>query len=602
MIRKIGVKACSLLLCLCILAGLASCQFGGSDSERFERFSNEVFLSSVASDGLTLHFRLRDPSAYGITEIPLLGDILPDEEEEDADYSETRKTLESFNYNKLTTDQQILYEIFDNNLRLNEASDKFDYYSEINGYYSGVQADLPFSFAEYDFAHDQDVENYFLLLGDVPRYFEDAVTYQKKRVELGLFMSDASLDETLKAMDEFTAEPEKNVLIASFTERLDEMPDLSSEKRQEYIDKNKDLVMNTILPAYQKLRSDLSSMRGSGKNDNGVCYLPDGKEYYTIIAQARTGLDITPDEMATKIDEEMFRIIGSLQILVQRDPAIFDKYEQTLEELRIPKDPAETIRLFETEADKYFPAIDTVDFTVNEVPKSLQSNTSAAFYVNPPLDFEKENVIYFNPAFASSDLSLASTLAHEGYPGHLYQTNYFRTVTDDLSRKVMGPLGYLEGWATYVESYIYDFLGVKDKNVIEYFQLFDSLNRMMSARVDIGIHYEGWTLAQLKNYMGSFGITDDEAISGTFSQILSNPGAFLPYTMGKLEIDRLRNKAQRELGDQFDLVAFHKALLDCGPAFFSTVEKRLDAYIEQAKHPDTTNGAESGTQESAKAA
>ena len=170
-----------------------------------------------------------------------------------------------------------------------------------------------------------------------------------------------------------------------------------------------------------------------------------------------------------------------------------------------------------------------------------------------------------------------TTLAHEGFPGHLYQTVMSYEAGLSPARAMLNFPGYVEGWATYVEMLSYQYAGL-DENVATLMALNQSALLSLYATTDLGIHYEGWTFADVLAFWDDYGISDQKALREVYELIVEEPAHYLKYYVGYLEFLELKEKAQETYGNDYSDVAFHQAVLDIGPAPFSIIEKYLDEY------------------------
>ena len=193
------------------------------------------------------------------------------------------------------------------------------------------------------------------------------------------------------------------------------------------------------------------------------------------------------------------------------------------------------------------------------VHESMEDFLSPAFYLTPPIDTQTPNTIYINRASTTSNLELFTTLAHEGFPGHLYQTVYFSRENVDPVRHLFTCGGYIEGWATYVESYAYGYADA-DPALTRLLWLNRSINLNLYCLLDIGIHYHGWDLSQVTRYLRLFGITDQEA-AGNLSVYHRDPANYLRYYVGYLGFCDLKNAAEKEEGNSFQLKEFTEKFL-----------------------------------------
>lgn len=165
------------------------------------------------------------------------------------------------------------------------------------------------------------------------------------------------------------------------------------------------------------------------------------------------------------------------------------------------------------------------------------------------------------------------TLAHEGFPGHLYQTVYARGKKLPLVRELFHFPGYIEGWAEYVEFYSYG-LGLEgDLAVME--RLYNSLNIALHAYIDLSVHYSGWDAEKVQDFLTNYGIASSEVARMMLERMVEDPANYLSYYVGNLEFSRLRDQAEKLWGDAYSLKEYHRFVLDLGPAPFYLIEKRM---------------------------
>jgi uncharacterized protein (DUF885 family) len=202
------------------------------------------------------------------------------------------------------------------------------------------------------------------------------------------------------------------------------------------------------------------------------------------------------------------------------------------------------------------------------VQEEMEEFLSPAFYMIPAIDNMENNTIYINRSHLPDDLNLFTTLAHEGYPGHLYQTTYYASTNPAPIRSLLDFGGYTEGWATYAE-YISYYLTGLPKAQSSLLQHNDSLILGLYSLADIGIHYDDWSLHDTICFFNKYGITNTESIQNIYQLIIGDPANYLKYYIGYLEFLELKKEAIRIKGKNFTEKDFHEAVLSVGPAPFT---------------------------------
>ena len=201
----------------------------------------------------------------------------------------------------------------------------------------------------------------------------------------------------------------------------------------------------------------------------------------------------------------------------------------------------------------------------------MEEHLSPAFYMIPAIDNIGENVIYINQGHMGNDLTLFTTLAHEGYPGHLYQTVFYESTDPDPIRSLMDFGGYVEGWATYAEMGSY-YLAPLSREQAVILQKNSSIILGLYALADMGIHYDGWSRMDAIAFFSNYGITDADTVEEIYELIIGSPANYLKYYIGYVEFLELKKDWVEEKGEKFSQKEFHEAVLEVGPAPFEIVE------------------------------
>lgn len=542
-------------------------------------FTREIFTDAVSTDALTLHFELKDPSAYDIDldtidlgRINLQNPI--DTFVSDISTDALRQELHDFDYEELTEKQQQTYDILDEFLETEQTYDSktLFYYPEYLSSTSGTQSLLPVMMSEYAFYSPADVDDYLLLLQDFPDCFNNILDYEQEKADAGLFMSDESADEVIASCQSFIEDPDNNMLIEVFPEKLESVSGLSDSDKADYIKRNDQAVHDYVIPAYQSLIKGMEALKGSGTNENGLCYFDHGKEYYEYLVKSQTGSDKTPEELIEWLDDTLQNTIVQMALLLSSDDSLADKLDEAIDISE--NDPKIILQTLQSSLKEDFPDAVSSQYTLKYVPESLEDSMNPAFYMIPPVDVTDSNVIYLNNSQITDNLSLFTTLAHEGYPGHLYQQSAFSATDPDPLRQAMNFLGYVEGWATYAENMSYTWTGLDD-NLARCLQLNQDITLALYGRIDLGIHYEGWTTDDVTEFLSDYGLDDDETVHSVFRAIVSDPASYLPYCIGYMEFKELRDDTEETMGDDFNLKEFHQCILNIGPCSFDVLEKYI---------------------------
>lgn len=554
-----------------------------SQTQLFDTYLNDSFLEVAGDNLLDSRFLVRYPENFGLTDVPkVLGSIDFDVlDNPKADWQKDYDELTAFVYNDLTPEQQMIYDLLLHDLEEVKPVVELSYYGEMNSPLLGTQTNLPSTLAEFRISTVQDAYDYVEMLGSTPDYFDQMLEYQRRRSAKGLFMPDSMLEETIQSCDNFVKNPEENMLLDTFTTRLDQIPDITPEEKNKLAGLNKKALLESVIPAYNSFSAGLATLKGTGKNTGGTCNLPQGKVYYEYLVSSSTGSEKSVRQLAKMLEQQLFWVLNRGQTLALKNPTVMGNYYKTKMDYGTPE---EMLVMLREHANENFPPLTELAYQVKYVHPSMEEHSSPAFYFTPPVDAAGENSIYINRKYTTGEKAsspLYPTLAHEGYPGHMYQLNYFNEQKQNPIRKLLSYNGYIEGWASYVEGLSYNMGEITDPAVAELLQMDMMISLVISSRVDIGVNYEGWDIEETAAFLTDYGFDSPETVTGIFDAVVQNPANYLSYCVGMLEFKELRTYAESELGDAFEAKAFHKAVLDVGPAPFSFVKKAVKAYVAE---------------------
>lgn len=605
----------------------------------FSNYINDLFKYEVTSDSVTTAYTLRNPKAYNIPDLtPRLADFSSKDYAKDSKKGTSQKNisklsdkLASFNTDNLTITDHIIYDILTRHLKLSEELCSYPYYETLLGKTTGAAANLPVTLSEYPLNSAEDVETYLSLLKQIPDYFDSVIEYEKKRIDIGMPTPTFILKDTEKELSTFikSLDNDSCCFITAFDKRVSKIPDISSDKKNKYISNNKYYVNQYILPAYRKLYDYISgkindtaanknssqksnsstndiSVNNHNSNDDknspdsnynslprsqsknsqdlpninkayGLSSYAGGKEYYELLVKSCTGSYRPVSELIEMTESELNNALSQVMHITVTDMDAYMYYcDHPVETgFHSPEGILEALSLMIRED---YPVLENIpDHSVKTVPEALSQMTSPAFYMIPAIDDYKNNTIYINPLYTSEENgSLFTTLAHEGFPGHLYQTVYFNATNPSPIRQILNYPGYVEGWATYAELNSFSFIDYpKYQESLPILYRCDTIISLaLSSRIDMGVNYENWTLNDTCRFFEDLGFNSYYA-SDIYSYVVEAPGNYLSYFIGYLEINELKNEYRNLKMENYNEKDFHKAILDIGPADFETIRKYI---------------------------
>lgn len=614
-----------LTLCLVFFLGIGMgyvSEHGLSENSRFESFTENLFRAEVSANTLTLHYALADPASQGIKKPAVsLGTVSSDaaSAEKTARLCQNyEKQLKNFHYSRLSKDNQLTLDMLLLYFHTRASLGKNYILDEPLGPSLGIQAQLPVLLAEYAFYTKEDISDYLKLLGTVKPYFQSILDFEKEKISSGCFMSNTTLDRILKQCSSFIQNPDSNYMDDIFAQKLKTFsnPKLSQKDQKELCTYHHKLIIQQVIPAYQELVSGLKTLRGSGKNSRGLAYFEGGRAYYLYLLQSQTGTYVPVKKIEQRLSAQLLKDYEEIQTLLKSDPSLASSLSQYSTAITLT--PSQMLEKLPSLMAGDFPELKNTTYELRSVHESMKSFLSPAFYLTPPVDTGSPNVIYINDSGRSTSLELFGTLAHEGFPGHLYQTVSFSRSKPANIRYLITSSGYVEGWATYVESYAYQYAaslitnlsrnsassdfhdsdtsGTSDtsgksstsnmssaSNATRLAWLNRSMNLCIYSLIDIGIHYRGWEQARVAAFLKAFGITNASAASEIYQYIVETPGNYLKYYWGYLNFLDLKKSCQNSMGADFDLKKFHRKIMEIGPVQFPVLEKYLKQEFTPSK-------------------
>lgn len=561
-------------------------QASEDEHQRFTEFSEELFRSELLENTINLHYTLAYPEKYGIKDYDVVLPVVSADSEKES-YASVREVLgelEDIEYKLLPDDDRLTYDVLKEYLETSLEGEDFYYFYEPFSPIMGFQSNLSITLAEYTFRREQDVQDYLALLELLPAYADSLITLEKTRSKMGYAMPDSTIDDVFDSVQEFLNSGEDNIFLTSFEERLEKLEDLSEAKKSEYVDKNREILEKQILPSYKKIGRCLQEVRGTAENVQGLCHTEGGDEYYAHLLKSMVGSGHTPEEMLALVEDQIQQDMTEMFMIMSSSPELLENFDGTIPEDRTPEEILEYLK--EAMKDEYPELPVEAAYQIKYVPEYMEESTSPAFYMTPPYDLPGENTIYINNSSTDAS-SLFSTLAHEGYPGHLYQMVYASATFSNPIRNLLSYLGYSEGWGLYVEHESYamnDELTSQSEDLARLHRLNSSVSIAVHALIDLKIHYEGCSPEEIRALLTTyFGDLGEEAVRELYDLIVSEPAYYLKYYGGYLEFLLLREKAEDQLEEKFDLKEFHKFILDMGPCAFPTIDTYMDDWIKEQK-------------------
>lgn len=544
----------------------------GKSTGSFSEFCTTLFREEMKSNTMNLHFTLKDPKAAGIDSYEItLGSLSGDSPHNQArQLKKLSEELKKYSHRSLKEKDRLTCRLLSDYISRQQNLAAYPYYDEPLTPSGGVTSQLPVLLAEYTFRNTRDIKDYLGLLSQMDTYFLGILDYEQKKADAGLFMSDEACLKVIEGCEVFTEHPDDNFLIDTFSNRLNAMDGLTDTQKNAYLKQHSKVLSDHVIPAYSQMIKGLTMLLGRGHNNWGLCNFPEGKAYYEAVVSADTGCDDSVEDLFSQIAKARREDLTFCQNLLEKNPKLASQSPKP--DAALKEENAMLSRL-QKEILTDFPAPPQTEVEICHVDPALSEYLAPAFYITAPIDDISHNRIYINDAKNDTDIYYFTTLAHEGYPGHLYQTICTSSYGAPEVLSLLNYPGYTEGWATYTEMQSFYYAGL-DPDLASLLQHNQAATLSLYATADIGIHYFGWEKEKNAAFWSEYGVDDTATVKRITDLILEEPGNYLKYYVGYLKFRQMREQLALE-NKSFSVSAFHEAILRTGPSPFSVLEETV---------------------------
>lgn len=544
----------------------------GKSTGSFSDFCTTLFREEMKSNTMNLHFTLKDPKAAGIDSYEItLGSLSGDSPHNQArQLKKLSEELKKYSHRSLGEKERLTCRLLSDYISRQQNLAAYPYYDEPLTPSGGVTSQLPVLLAEYTFRNTRDIKDYLGLLSQMDTYFLGILDYEQKKADAGLFMSDEACLKVIEGCEVFTEHPDDNFLIDTFSNRLNAMDGLTDTQKNAYLKQHSKVLSDHVIPAYSQMIKGLTMLLGRGHNNWGLCNFPEGKAYYEAVVSADTGCDDSVEDLFSQITKARREDLTFCQNLLEKNPKLASQSPKP--DAALKEENAMLSRL-QKEILTDFPAPPQTEVEICHVDPALSEYLAPAFYITAPIDDISHNRIYINDAKNDTDIYYFTTLAHEGYPGHLYQTICTSSYGAPEVLSLLNYPGYTEGWATYTEMQAFYYAGL-DPDLASLLQHNQAATLSLYATADIGIHYFGWKKEKIAAFWSEYGVDDTATVNRITDLILEEPGNYLKYYVGYLKFRQMREQLALE-NKSFSVSAFHEAILRTGPSPFSVLEETV---------------------------
>jgi len=459
--------------------------------------------------------------------------------------------------------------------------------------------------SQHPMATPQNARDYISRLGAYAKALGDSGLLVKRDEEMGYILPRFAVEKTIAGIEGFlSGAPEDNPLFVVFGNKLDQISGLNDEEKDALKAEALQVLSAEIYPAWENLKQVFISQLDKAPLDAGLWAQPDGDALYEKMVAANGDTDLTPAEIhqlgldeVERITAEIDKILVAegytegtpgerLAALALEDRFIYPNTDEGKADLI--NDLNAQLNDMKARLSDYFEVIPKADVIVKRIPVFSEETDPGGFYDNPSMDGTRPGIYWINLRNTAEVPSwqLPTLTYHESIPGHHFEVTQAVTATDrPLFRRLASFNAFSEGWALYAE-YLAKEMGAYDGDPYgDLGRLQAELFRAVRLVVDTGMHYKRWSREQAIDYMARVTGNHIDSVTTEIERYAVWPGQALGYKLGMLKILELRRKAEAELGQAFDIKAFHNVVLGKGPMPMKIVEKRVNAWIEAQKQP-----------------
>lgn len=522
----------------------------------------------------------QDPEKVGITGIDATkawGSVITTKDkypEKKAFYEKQRDLLLEIDYETLSNDDRICYDKMLYDIEENiycYSFTAFEYYTMIFNSLVGPQCEVLFLLDVFTFENIKDAENYILVLKDIDRYYDEMCEYEEIRAKYGFASSPQSYEDAAVSFDNLVEQKDDCFLYQTFEERLDKIPGLSSADRARLIKENEDAMKNVVFPEFEECAKRMRALKSAGGRDAGLSEYRGGDAYLAVLSRLQTNSSATVEESIRTLESEIDRLERERKELRSR----ISEWRSEYSSHKYSKgDVNKNLDYLRNAVKKDFPNIPSHQYYLMEVPKALEDNFSPAAFLGFHLDNFDSNMIIVNNKNVDKDFGV--TVAHEGYPGHMFQSLYTRANTKHVYMYVSGSTGYKEGWAVYCENYsMRYFSGNGMSDAAKYAKNENDIMMLLETRVDYGIHAEGWTIEDCVSYMNSHGLlVTKSSLKRIYTLLVCDPCYYVKYGMGYVWTSKVMDNMRNQYPNASDK-QIHTAYLNGLTGTFSQIEANM---------------------------
>jgi uncharacterized protein (DUF885 family) len=572
--------------------------------------------SSLEARRKSLSDLLAEQWEYRLRTSPIYASILGDkrwndkvddfsEEAIDKDLLETQKFLtrfEAIDTSGLPAQEALNKSLMVRDLQMQLEGARFKEWEMPVDQQNGVQVFLPQLVSLLSFQSVKDYEDYIARLSQIPRFLDQTTVQMRKGMNDQLMPPRFLLE---KVLDQCNALASQDAGISPFAQPFSAFPKSISESDQTRLrEAGLAAIKGSVLPAYVRFTAFVrDEYVPKGRGEPGVWSLPQGEARYAFLVKRSTTTNLTPEEIhqlglaqVKEIEDRMLAIatklgykdLKSFKAAIAADPKMHGQSRQQILDLY-----RKYIDQMYVKLPDLFGRLPKAKLEVMSVEEFREKEAPGAEYYPPAQDGSRPGHVMVNTGEFEerSLLDIETTAYHEGVPGHHMQIALAEEMPElPPFRQHEDFNAYSEGWALYAER-LGEEVGFYQDPYSYYGHLSDDMLRAVRLVVDTGLHYKHWTRQQVVDFFHAHSGDDEVTIQSETDRYIAWPAQALGYKIGQLEILKLRQYAKDQLGDKFDVRAFHDVVLEGGALPLDVLDQRVHEWVAKHKAPGAPSSA-----------
>ena len=578
------------------------------ENETFNEYLDMFFVEYLKEDQLSVNIFCENPEDFGLSHYAAEWySYEASTDEEKAEYKayleELLEELEGFKNDRLSKLQWVAYnkvsDFLYENISLYEVDDieflNLRYVDQFGGYV----ADFSTYMEAYSLYSEQEVEDIVSYIQSTKTAFPSYLDYLEDRTNAGYALSDFTITKMQEYLDNILINKDSYYLVSYLCDKIDALTFLNADEKTNYKTQVENEMKDCFMVGVAALKNGLDNYKGKlAKEDEGyLAKYEDGKKVYLSSLDSLLGINDFDVEAYIKEIDSAFDKASSKYMSILRSIASAHgfSYVNEVEEF-VNKSiiyggtPDEMMEYLKEFAPTIVPNLinnPTINFKYMDLASGEASN-AVAYYMKSSLDNSGSEYITLNPVKLEDGNDTLGTLAHEGYPGHLYAYVHSKEIGQHNLSTIMTSTAHGEGWATYVELKLYEYAKENSnddafKQAMDYLIANQSLGFLLETRLDIGIHYEGWTVKAVAKYLNRKGYNGDAA-QEIYDLLIETPSQYAAYGYGKLYFVNLHNEAKKILGAHYNEIEFNAMIHSRGWTNLGELENTYIEYMKAKCH------------------